>query len=181
MAERKQPDRDLLRNGIHVQAGKLLVGATIVAIAATGALIIGSITVMTDASPPPGPNGVPPPPKIELIGTLTVLTGLFVLSWLAVVIMLCRDEILRRIGGMGIDSAETEQALGSLFDEMRRRTAEDRRADLAALEERIADLTGEYGEQRETDGYINGMRIAAAAAEDRGAQVRSIRRAIPNQ
>jgi hypothetical protein len=63
------------------------------------------------------------------------------------------------------------------MDNLRREIAEDHRRELASLEARIASLTTEYGEQRETDGYINGMRVATS--EQTGADVRSIRRLPP--
>jgi hypothetical protein len=48
------------------------------------------------------------------------------------------------------------------------------------LEGRIAELTEEYGEQRETDGYLNGMRVATGE-EPVPEKVRSIRRAPPRR
>ena len=115
---------------------------------------------------------------------LTVLTGLFVLAWLAVLVLSSREQILRRIhrieNGVDVDADAAQRSMSAFIGDFRQELADDRRADLAKLEERITSLTAEYGEQRETDGYINGMRVATSAGAEH-AQVHPIRRGIPKQ
>ena len=68
------------------------------------------------------------------------------LAWLAVLIVLTRDQILHRIASL------------------RARERVD------ALEGRVSSMMKEYGEQRETEGYVNGMRTAMDAATRRSAR-----------
>jgi len=109
-----------------------------------------------------------------------VITGLFVLAWLAVVVAFSRDQILRRIeqlrAGPGPDGPQFDR----LIAELRAQLAADRERELQLLEGRIAELTEEYGEQRETDGYLNGMRVATGE-EPVPEKVRSIRRTPPRR
>jgi hypothetical protein len=131
------------------------------------------------AHPPPGPGGFPPPPpSLQPLAVFPVVTGLFVLAWLVVVVAFSRDQILRRIeqlrAGPGPDSPQFDR----LIAELRAQLAADRERELQLLEGRIAELTEEYGEQRETDGYLSGMRVATGE-ESTPARVRSIRRAPP--
>ena len=58
-----------------------------------------------------------------------------------------------------------------LLDEVRAELAADREREWQAISERLA----EYGEQRETDGYLTGMRVATGT-QPMEANVRSIRR-----
>lgn len=156
----------------------MLVVCVICATAATGALIIAVLVGMPPGTPPPGPNGMPPPPPdLQPLAVLPIITGLFVLAWLAVVVVFSRDQLLARIREIQPEPVDHEQ-LRDLFTELRAELAADREQELRVLGERFAALTSEYGEQRETDGYLNGMRVAAAdTAMD--ANVRSIRRAPP--
>ena len=127
-----------------------LVVALILAASATGALIITLITAELPAggppgSPPPGTNGMPPPPDLRPLAVITVVTGLFVLAWLATLVIFCRDQILAQTRGMVSQ-----------------------------------DELAEYGERRETDGYLNGMRTAAAA-DPPEPNVRALRRTPPQR
>src|SRR5262245_56482614 len=85
--------------GFHFQISKLLVIAVIVATAATGALIVAVLLDMpSSAIPPPGPNGLPPPPpNLQPLAVFPIVTGFFVLSWLAVLVVFSRDQILRQL------------------------------------------------------------------------------------
>jgi len=46
--------------------------------------------------PPPGGRGGPPPPP-GIRASLAVAVGLFALAWVSVILVACRDQILRRI------------------------------------------------------------------------------------
>ena len=171
--------------GLHLQISKLLVFLLVVAIAATGALLITVFTGLTDGPPPgPGPNGMPPPPPdLRPMEIIPVVTGLFVLSWLAALVVFARDQIMLRLRQQqpvtGPGGVSREELTGLLAD-LRRELATDRERDNEALSARLAELTGEYGEQRETDGYLNGMRMATTGDPSAG-NVRSLRRPPPQR
>jgi hypothetical protein len=77
--------------------------------------------------------------------------ALFVLAWLAVLVVLSRDQILHRISALrGSEGAEV-------------------------LAERVTALMREYGEHRETEGYVNGMRTGMAP----DAEIRQLRGVPP--
>ena len=178
MTERARADHGSTVAGLHLQLSKLLLGSLIAAVAATGALVV-TLLVGLPAShpPPPGPGGMPPPPPdLGALVAVPVITGLFVLAWLAVVVAFSRDQVLRRI-----EQLPTAPAVeGRLIAELRAQLAADRERELQLLEKRIAELTEEYGEQRETDGYLNGMRVATGDASV-PATVHSIHRTPPQR
>jgi hypothetical protein len=173
-------------SGLHLQISRLLVFFSVVAIAATGALLITLFTGLSSGAPPggSGPNGMPPPPPdMSEVSIVSVVTGLFVLSWLGVLVVFARDQILLRLrqqqpltGPGGVSREELISLLGDLRAEL----ATDRERDNAALSERLAELTGEYGERRETDGYLSGMRMATSGDPSPG-NVRSLRRPPPQR
>jgi hypothetical protein len=154
------------RTGLHVHISKLLVAVFIAAIAATGALIVIVLVLMPPpGQPPPGPGGLPPPPpSMRPVAVFPIITGFFVLSWLAVLVVFSRDQILQRLHSpeAGVSHAELQR--------LRAEIAADRERDLATLSEQLT----EYGERRETDGYLNGMRTATSEPPE--PNVRSIRR-----
>jgi hypothetical protein len=169
----------------HLQISKLLMMTLVSAVAATGALIV---TLAVGNRPPPGgggnnPYGMPPPPPDMASTALTVITGLFVLAWLAVLVVFVRDQILLRLRQQqpvtGPGGVSREELTGLLAD-LRAELASDRERDNAALSERLAELTAEYGERRETDGYLSGMRTATTG-EPPEANVRAFRRNTPPQ
>lgn len=181
MTERARVDHGSAAGGVHLQMSKLLVAAVIAATAATGALLVAVLVEMPPSSPPPGPGGMPPPPPdIQALAVFSILTGLFVLSWLAVLVVFSRDQIMVRIQqahlGDSLDQVTSKQQTLELFAAFRTELATDRERELQVLSERITALTNEYGEQRETDGYLHGMRVATTAADPAEATVHSIRR-----
>ena len=176
MTERTRPEHGSIVAGLHLQLSKLLLGALVAAVAATGALIVTMVVGLPPAHPPPGPGGMPPPPpNLTSLAAFPVVTGLFVLAWLAVVVALSRDQILRRIEQLRDGPRIEGPQLDQLIAELRTQLATDRERELQLLQERLAELTAEYGEQRETDGYLNGMRVGTGT-EEASAKVHSIRR-----
>ncbi|MFF5291314.1 hypothetical protein [Paractinoplanes globisporus] len=179
MTERARTDHHSALGGWHLQISKLLVVAIIVATAATGALIVTVLTQMPSGmTPAPGPGGLPPPPpNLRPLAVVSIVTGFFVLAWLAVLVVFARDQILRQLRqpsgppSPGVDSDDLNTMLGDLRAEI----ASDRERDLRSLAESMAELTNEYGERRETDGYLSGMRTATTG-EPPEANVRSLRR-----
>ena len=160
---------------------KLLVAAIIVATAATGALIITIVLDMPSSAipPPPPPGRLPgPPPSLQPLAVFTIVTGFFVLSWLAVLVVFARDQVLRQLRQQHDASAVSRDELAGLLAGLRSELAADRERELETLSARFAELTVEFGEQRETDGYLNGMRTATMG-EQSEANVRSIRRTPP--
>ena len=150
-----------------MQLSRLLLGALVAAVAATGAfLVILHIGLLS----------TPPPPTSLVL--LPVVTGLFVLAWLAVLVVFARDQILRRIEQLRAGPATGTQPVGQLIGELRAQLAADRERELQVLERRITELTQEYGEQRETDGYLTAMRMATGE-EAVPANVHSIHRTPP--
>jgi hypothetical protein len=158
MTERPVSDRRSPASGLHLQISRLLMVAVVAAIAATGALIATLLTQMPPGGrpPAPGPNGMPPPPpEIRPIVVFVLVTGFFVLAWLGVLVIFCRDQIMWQL---------------------KQRQSEE----WHALGDRIAEMATEYAERRETDGYLQGMR-AAAAADAPEANVRAFRRTPPQR
>src|SRR4051794_37457834 len=185
MTEQAHADHGTTLGGWHFQISKLLVIALTFAVAATGALVVTLLVGLPGRPPGPGPNGQPPPPPdLSALSVFTLVTGLFVLAWLAALVVFSRDQILRRIGEAGdgsrLDPPANREQIDALFTELREELAVDRERELQTLGERIAALTTEYGEQRETDGYLNGMRVATGEAP-REENVHPIRRMPPQR
>jgi hypothetical protein len=165
---------------LHLQISRLLVVAVIVATAATGALIVTVLTQMPSGMiPAPGPNGLPPPPpNLRPLAVVSIVTGFFVLAWLAVLVVFARDQILRQLRQQvaptppGISGDDLNALLGDLRAEI----ASDRERDLRNLADSMAEMTTDYGERRETDGYLSGMRAATAGEPPPDANVRALRR-----
>ena len=154
--------------------------AIIVATAATGALIVTVVIGLPPSSVPPGPNGrPPPPPDMQSLAVLTIVTGFFVLAWLAVLVIFSRDQILQFLRNRpdpSSTSAVSRDELNELLAGLRAELAADRERELGVLNEQIT----EYGDRRETDGYLNGMRTATTGVPPE-ANVRSFRRTPPQR
>jgi hypothetical protein len=184
MTGRTRAERDSTMGGLHLEASRLRIFCLVVAIAATGALIITLAVGMPGQVRGPGPNGMPPPPPdLRPLANITIVTGLFVLAWLAALVVYCRDQIMQRLGEME-DRSTTEpepatQRIAELFTGLRAELAADRERELTELSEQIAAMTSEYGEQRETDGYLNGMRVATAGNQPPEQKLRAVRRTSP--
>lgn len=155
---------------------KLLVICVVAAIAATSALVVELLVGMPDTPKGPGPNGMPPPPpELRPLAVFTVVTGFFVLAWLAVLVAFARDQILARVqAGLSTTLGEDgSQQVSGLLAQLRVELATDREREIRLLDERLA----EYGERRETDGYLHGLRVGTT--DD--ANVRAIRRTPPQR
>jgi hypothetical protein len=166
--------------GLHLQMSPLLLGCLVAAVAATGALIVTLAVGMPGPPPgPPLPNGMPPPPDLGSLAIFPVVTGLVVLAWLAALVVFCRDQVMQRLREIQqeavADPADARRQFEGLVAELRTGLADDRERELRELSDRIAAMTSEYGEQRETDGYLSGMRVAASN-EAPEQKLRSIRR-----
>ena len=185
MTEQADADQGITLGGFHFQISKLLVSAFVCAVAATGALVVTLLVGMPGRPPGPGPNGLPPPPPdLKPLAVFPVVTGLFVLAWLAVLVVFSRDQILLSIretrNESRLDPLADRRQIDELLTEMRANLAADRERELQTLSERIAAMTTEYGEERETDGYLNGMRVAAGDHSPEE-NVRPIRRTPPQR
>lgn len=173
MTEQARTNHHSTLGGWHLQISKLLVVAVIVATAATGALIVTVLTQMpSGVTPAPGPNGLPPPPpNMRPLAVVSIVTGFFVLSWLAVLVVVARDQVLRELRQR---SAPTGDDFTAALADFRAELAGDRERELQGLTERMAEAIAEYGETRETDGYLSGMRTATTG-EPPAPNVRSLR------
>jgi hypothetical protein len=174
VTERPRAEHHSTLGGLHLQISKLLVVVFVIAIAATGALIVTLLTQMPPGqSPPPGPSGMPPPPPgMRPLAIFSLMTGFFVLAWLAVLVVFARDQILRQLR-----QSPPAPAPGVTAEQLRDLRTEIA-GDLSTLGDRMAELTTEYGERRETDGYLGGMRTATTG-EPPEANVRAFRRTPP--
>jgi hypothetical protein len=131
----------------------LLVGCLVAAIAASIGLGVLTIMQLTAAPPlrPPPPtangSGRPPPPG-SLSTAFIIVAALFAIAWVGAIVAFSRDHILRRI-----DRARAEIS-----------------AELSAG-------MAEYGDLRETEGYVHGRRqgLREAAGPDRGGEVLKLR------
>src|SRR4051794_7466045 len=181
MTERSLTHIRSTSGGLHFQITKMLVVAIIVATAATGALIIAMLIAFPQPGPPPpGPGGMPPPPpNLQPLAIFPILTGFFVLSWLAVLVIFSRDQILLRLQREETGAVSADE-LGRKLSELRAELAADQEQEMRKLSESLAEITAEYGERRETDGYLNGMRTATANDQPE-ANVRSLRRTPPQR
>src|SRR3954451_16696894 len=127
MTERTGPEHGSIVAGLHLQLSKLLLGALVAAVAATGALIVTMVVGLPPAHPPPGPNGMPPPPpNLTSLAVFPVITGLFVLAWLTVVVAFSRDQILSQIERLRDGPAADARHLDELIGELRAQLAADR-------------------------------------------------------
>lgn len=128
--------------GLQLHLSRLLLGSLIAGVASTVAVaIFGALAARPR---PAGPlTGNPPPP--EAMPGLVVSVGLFVVAWVAVLVTIARDQILRR---------------------------------LATLETGLRAFADEYGEQRDTDGYLRALRTAGLPAPAAG-EVRQLHRVPP--
>jgi hypothetical protein len=164
---------DRTPTGAGVEISRLLISAAVTAIAATGGLVVVTVLALSGPDgPPPGAGGPPPPPHQHTLAILVVVTGLCVLSWLAVLVVFTRDQLLARLADLR--TAGGDPAVQEAAAQLRSELAEEQRTGLAAIEDRITALTSEYGDRRETDGYLQGMRAAAAGERS---DIRLIRRA----
>ena len=173
MRARAKADPGSAGGGLHLRMSRLLVHCVIVAVAATGALAVTLLAGFPEQpGPPPGIPGVPPgpPPNVRGVAALVVVTGLFVLAWLAVLVVYARDQILNSLPGDRTEAMDADR-MREMLDEVRKELAADREREWQAISEKLA----EYGELRETDGYLSGMRVATGT-QPKEANVRSIRR-----
>jgi hypothetical protein len=137
---------------LQIHVSKLLLVCTVAGIAATAGLVVAAYMDASRPAPAPRPEGGMPPPPPPPSEMFMISLALFVLAWLAVLVVLSRDQILHRIAALR-DGEGAEM-----------------------LAERVAVLMREYGEHRETEGYVNGMRTAMAP----DAEVRQLRGVPPS-
>jgi hypothetical protein len=100
-----------------------------------------------------------------------------------VLVVFSRDQILRQLRQQAEPPPSpgvSRDELSTLLADLRAELAGDRERDLQHLSDRVAELTTEYGERRETDGYLSGMRTATATDRPE-ANVRSLRRTPPQR
>jgi hypothetical protein len=119
----------------------LLVGLVAAIISSIAVGVAAVLATDQHGGPPPGSQGfggqgAPPPPPGMSTGEIgvTIAVALFVISWMTVILAVARDQVLRRAANRA-ETSELREAVQALRDEIR-----------------------QYGEERETDGYLAAMR-----------------------
>jgi hypothetical protein len=138
------------RDNVHFQLSPLTMIGIVAAVISTIAIIIAAVAASHQGGPPPGPGAIPPPPPS--MTPLLIAVGFFAVSWVTVAVAVARDQIVVRMTGMN-----------HTLEEIRSQSAE-----LAKIEGRLTTLFEEYGERRETDGYLTAMREAENASRPNG-------------
>jgi hypothetical protein len=124
------------RTGVSFHASPLLIGSAVAA-AASSILLLVLWYFDTRGLPPAAvtaANQPPPPPPGHV--AIQLVLGLCIVTWLAVLVAVCRDQIVRRI------NAATQEVLLAV---------------------------SEYGERRETEGYLKARRAQSGAGAGAGA------------
>ncbi len=148
------------RDAVHFQLSPLLLVGLVAAVISTVALVVTAVLAFQPSGPPPGQGGPGGPPPVQL-APLIISIGFFVVSWVTVAVAVARDQIAQRIAAVHASRSDSWTDLHQGLDEIRTQTAE-----LAKIEARITKLVHEYGELRETDGYLDAMRAAAGPNGD---------------
>src|SRR5687768_14867528 len=88
--------------GLQIHVSKLLLVCSVAAIAATAAAAVATYMDATRPRPPGGglPGGGPPPPPPPPSEAFIISIGFFVLAWLAVLVVLSRDQVLRQVAAL---------------------------------------------------------------------------------
>jgi hypothetical protein len=113
------------RTGVSFHASPLLIGSGIAAVASSVLLAVLWYFDSRGMPPPPVTSAgqQPPPPPSDV--AIHLVLGLCIVTWLAVLVAACRDQIVTRI------NAATQEVLQAV---------------------------SEYGERRETEGYLKARR-----------------------
>jgi hypothetical protein len=140
----------------------MLLTGLIVGILSTVALVWTSVLASPPGPPPGSPqNPAPQPPPPHSAVLVIVSAAFFVVGWVTVAVAVARDHLVQRIGSAAAEAAS------------------DRDSARADLLRRLTKLI-EFGEQRETDAYINGFRAAEEEEDTDGPDnVHPIRTVLP--
>jgi hypothetical protein len=123
----------------------MLLAMLVIAAAATVGLILVISQSRPTVVPPLVATQIGAVPRLVATVPVIVAAAIFVVSWIGVVVAYCRDQILHRVEAI-------ERTVGATLT-----TLDAVRAEITSLRGGLA----EYGEQRETDGYVHGVRAAA--------------------
>ena len=152
------------RDTLHLQASPLLLIGVIGGLVSTVAVVIAGI--LAGQPPPPArPGGLsgtqPPPPPTTALVALIISAAFFVISWVTVAVAVA---LAQRMAAATAARSEIFTELHSWMEQIRVEAATDR----ASL---LTDLTAQldsFAEQRETEGYLQAMRAAAAPPATNG-------------
>jgi hypothetical protein len=157
------------RDTVHFQLSPLLLIGLVSAVISTVAVVIAAVSALQPGQgPPPGAVGRPPPPTE--VAPLVLAIGFFVISWVTVAVAVARDQIAQRLSALHDIRSSSLEELRADIDEIRTQTTA-----MAKVEARVVKLVEDYGELRETDGYLDAMRAAAGT----NGEVRSLRTVPP--
>jgi hypothetical protein len=160
------------RDSVHFHISPLLLIGIVIAVISTVVVVISAIA----ANQPPGRPGQgqqPPPPPSTI--PLMISLAFFVISWVTVAVAVARDQLATRIASA---EAAREAAINDLRAWMAQSQADltaDRNAARQELAAQLAMISKEYGDERETQGYLDGMRAAAAGQAPSNGDVRTLR------
>lgn len=160
---------------LHFQLSPGLLVSFVVAIVSTVGVGVTAIVALQPPGPPPVP-GLPGRPP-SLVGLITT-TGLCVLAWVCVIMAFMRDQLIRRLAALEHGMAPAVDDIRAELTSLRAKLAQDRQEELAEVERRIiavaTEMAREYGDQRETEGYLSGMRTATSSQINVG-ELRTLR------
>jgi hypothetical protein len=163
------------RDTVHFQLSPLLMIGVVAAVISTVAVVVSAIVAN---QPPPGPfnpQGPPGPPPQST--ALLISLGCFVVSWVTVAVAVARDQLAQRIARATEARTAYLTDLHAWMESVRVEEANERAALMAQLTTQLDTLSREYGEQRETEGYLSAMR--AAAGPPTKTDIRPLRRIPP--
>lgn len=162
------------RDNVHFQASPLLLIGGIGGAVSTVAVVISGILAAQPGGPPPHDGTQPgPPPNMTAMVALIISAAFFVISWVTVAVAVARDQLAQRIAA-GPAPTDLLPEVQASIEQLRVDVATDRANEMKDLLGRL-DM---FGEQRETEGYLNAMRAAAGAPATNG-DVRFLRKLPP--
>src|SRR5262245_60786484 len=164
-------------DAVHLQLSPLLMIGIVAAVISTVAVVVSAIMSNQPPGRGGGPGGGPPPPPTSSTALL-ICIGCFVIAWVTVAVAVARDQLAVRIAR----SVEARTAfltdLQAWMEAVRVEEANERAAAMDRLAEQLDTLSREYGEQRETEGFLNAMRAAAGPPAQMG-EIRPLRKVPP--
>jgi hypothetical protein len=160
---------------VQMRLSPLLLIGTASAVISTVAVVVSAVAASSPLSPPGAVGGGAPPTPAPATGlvALIISVGFFVVSWITVAVAVARDQIFQRCADAAHSHSESLIELRDWMEDTYALVGREQ----AAIDAKLSTLSLEYGEQRETQGYLNAMRAAAGAVTR--AEVRPLRPVRP--
>lgn len=167
--------RDTDRNAVHLQLSSLLLIGLVTGVISTVAVVVSAV-VASQPLPHGGLGGAPPPPPP--ITPLIISCAFFVVSWVTVAAAVARDQIVHRITEAAALRSDMLNDLHTRLEEVHAEAHRDRESVQMNLLRHLDAFQRDFGEVRETEGYLSAMRAAATQATTNG-DVRPLRKVPP--